>query len=166
MPKLTGIWGNSIVVPDNIVRRELPNWFHSINSDGILIEVSQSWATELGYNVAEMIGHRSTEFLSPESYDRAVNIELPQFKKVGYCKDVSYTFIRADGTECPVVMNAFSAAKNGKISQSFAFFHPAQAEIELNDMTLSLHMLLAELKGMPGNGGKAHAINVIAKILD
>ncbi|UIY28473.1 PAS domain-containing protein [Neorhizobium galegae] len=38
---------------------------HSINKEGRLISVSDAWLSKLGYAREEVIGRRSSEFLTP-----------------------------------------------------------------------------------------------------
>lgn len=165
MKKIRGIWGNSALLADVTIRRSIPNWFHSISPQGTLIEVSDTWAEALGYTAEEMLGTKSVDHLTPSSRARAEREYLPEFFRTGVLTDADYVFQRKDGTLLPVKMNAFSLAEKGRITQSYAFMHDNTEGAELSEMQIALHILLAELKTMPGNGGKARAIEVLAQLV-
>lgn len=78
--------------------RNTPVMMHSIDAEGNILEVSNHWLTKLGYERAEVIGKKSSEFLSEASRKRAIEEILPQFWKDGYCLDIAYEFIRKDGS--------------------------------------------------------------------
>ncbi|MEO1688278.1 MAG: PAS domain S-box protein, partial [Pseudomonadota bacterium] len=53
--------------PFDTVYADAPILMHSIDAEGRLINVSRYWAGLLGYTREEMIGRRSSEFLTEES---------------------------------------------------------------------------------------------------
>lgn len=86
--------------------RNTPTMMHSINEDGVIVETSEYWLEVMGYASEEVIGRKSTEFMTEASRDFAVNIVLPQFWKDGHCKDVPYQFMKKDGTVIDVKLSA------------------------------------------------------------
>jgi PAS domain S-box-containing protein len=68
--------------------KETPAMMHSIDRDGRLVSVSNTWLAKLGYTADEVIGRRSVEFLTPASAEYAKVIVLPAFFKNGETIDV------------------------------------------------------------------------------
>ena len=48
-----------------------PAMLHSIDEAGFLVSVSDAWLAKLGYSRDEVLGRRSSDFLTPESRERA-----------------------------------------------------------------------------------------------
>ena len=98
-----------------------PVMLHSIDNQGILIDVNDYWLTMMGYRRAEVIGRPTIDFLSVASRDYALNIALPHFKTTGMIKDVPYEFVTRDGKILDVLLSAFSERDvQGKIIRSLA----------------------------------------------
>ena len=62
--------------------------------------------SQLGYTREEVIGRKSTDFLTPESSARAQNSVLPDFFKRGYMEDVEYQMVTRTGEVLDVLMSA------------------------------------------------------------
>ncbi|ABC90790.1 putative sensory box/GGDEF family protein [Rhizobium etli CFN 42] len=86
--------------------RVTPAMLHSIDGQGRLISVSDAWLTKLGYTRDEVIGRRSSEFLTPESRLHAVTNVLPDFFRTGRCDDVQYQMVCKDGRIVDVQLSA------------------------------------------------------------
>jgi PAS domain S-box-containing protein len=98
-----------------------PVMMHSIDQDGHLISVSNLWLETLGYERAEVLGRRSTEFLTPRSRQYAQEVVLPAFFRTGHCKDIHYQFVRRDGGIVDVLLSAIAERDDtGKIVRSLA----------------------------------------------
>lgn len=83
-----------------------PAMLHSIDSQGRLVSVSDYWLEKMGYELDEVIGHKSTEFLTVESAQYAREVVLPEFMRTGECRQVSYQFVRKDGTIMEALLSA------------------------------------------------------------
>ena len=83
-----------------------PAMLHSIDREGRLISVSDAWLAKLGYERSEVIGRKSSEFLTPESRAHAVSNVLPAFFRTGRCDDVEYQMVCKDGRALDVVLSA------------------------------------------------------------
>jgi len=106
---------------------ETPAMLHSIDREGNLGRVSDRWLEVLGYNREEVIGRRSTDFLTAESRKYAQEIILPEFFEVGYCIDVPYQFLKKNGQIVDVLLSANSERdESGEIIRTLAY---------LNDVT-------------------------------
>ena len=83
-----------------------PAMLHSIDAEGRLISVSNAWLAKLGYARNEVIGRRSSEFLTPASREHAVKNVLPEFFRTGACENVQYQMVCKDGTVIDVLLSA------------------------------------------------------------
>ncbi len=85
---------------------ESPVMLHSIGTDGRMVSVSQFWLDKMGYRRDEVLGRKSTEFLTEESRRYATDVVLPQFFKEGAIKDIEYQFVAKNGEVFDVLMSA------------------------------------------------------------
>jgi PAS domain S-box-containing protein len=83
-----------------------PVMMHSIDAKGVLLTVSDLWLDTLGYTREEVVGRRSSEFLTEVSRRHAVEDVLPEFFRTGACRNVRYEFIKKNGEICDVLLNA------------------------------------------------------------
>ena len=83
-----------------------PAIMHSIDAQGRLLSVSDQWLRTFGYRREEVIGRRSTDFLTEASRNFAKEQVLPEFFSLGYCTDVPYEFVTAEGRVVQVLMSA------------------------------------------------------------
>ena len=77
--------------------RNTPVAMHSIDVNGNLIEVSNHWLSQLGYARDDVIGRKSTDFMTKESIELAKSV-LSDFWRDGHCDAVPYQFVRKDGS--------------------------------------------------------------------
>lgn len=100
---------------------DTPVMLHSIDRNGFLLEVSNHWLEVLGYRRDEVIGRRSTDFLTPESRSYAEEVVLPQFFRDGYCSNVHYRVLKKSGEVFDVLLFA-SAERDaeGNVVRSMA----------------------------------------------
>ncbi|MEW5848436.1 MAG: PAS domain S-box protein [Myxococcota bacterium] len=85
-----------------------PVMLHSIDHEGRLLAVSDQWLATLGYERAEVLGRRSTEFLTEQSRRHAQEVVLPRYWKTGWCKDVPYQFVKRNGEKVDVLLSAIA----------------------------------------------------------
>ncbi len=98
-----------------------PAMMHSINAEGKIISVSSYWLEKMGYSEEEVIGKRSTDFLTEESRKYAKEVVLPDFFKAGSCKNIPYQFVKKNGEVMDVLLSATSERDaEGKIARSLA----------------------------------------------
>ena len=101
---------------------DAPFMFHSIDKNGVIINVSKEWLKVLGYSRDEVIGRPSTDFLTKEAKIYAEKTILPKFYKTGQCKNVHYQFVKKDGSIADVLMSATAQMdEKGKFLNSLAF---------------------------------------------
>ena len=83
-----------------------PAMLHSIDMNGVLVSVSDTWLAKLGYSREEVIGRRSTEFLTAKSRDHATRNVLPSFFATGRCDEVEYEMVTRAGGVIEVLLSA------------------------------------------------------------
>ena len=91
-----------------------PAMMHSIDADGFIQTVTDAWLARFGYLEHEVIGKRSTAFLTPESQIYARNVVLPEFWRTGACDRVPYTFVCKDGSLVEIELSAVLDETLGK----------------------------------------------------
>ncbi len=83
-----------------------PAMMHSINEQGRLVFVSDTWLAKLGYARDEVLGRLSSDFLTPESRAYAAREVLPEFFRTGRCENVEYQMVCKDGHVIDVLLSA------------------------------------------------------------
>lgn len=83
-----------------------PALLQSIDTDGRLVFVSDAWLTRFGYTRPEVIGRRSTEFLTAESREYARKTVVPAFFLSGRCDNIAYEMICKSGEIVEVDLSA------------------------------------------------------------
>ena len=98
-----------------------PVMLHSIDPEGRIVSVSNYWLEKLGYSRDEVIGRKSTEFLTPASTKLAREEVLPEFYRTGVCRDVPYQFLARDGSVVEVLLSAIGERDaGGRVVRSLA----------------------------------------------
>lgn len=144
----------------------VPVMMHSIGVDGRLIAVSDAWCRHLGYTRAEVLGRRSTEFLTPASQALARAI-LPSFFASGRVEGVPYEMVTARGDTIDVLLSADAERDaNGALLRSVAVLvdvtehkrtaqRLARREADLADMARATsHDLQEPLRDVIGHLGR------------
>jgi rsbT co-antagonist protein RsbR len=83
-----------------------PIMMHSIDAQGRLIEVNEKWEEVLGYSRNEALGRRSIEFMTEESRQKAIDVNIPSMMKTGYVRDIHYQFIKKNQEMVDVLISA------------------------------------------------------------
>ncbi len=103
---------------------------HSIDEDGVVIDVNEYWLQKMGYDKSEVIGRKSVDFLTDQSKENAVNIFLPKFYDTGFVIDISYQFIKKNGEKLPVLLSAISEKDvHGNFSHSVAILKEVEEKV-------------------------------------
>lgn len=98
-----------------------PVMMHSIDRNGKLVSVSNYWLEFLGYERGEVIGRRSTDFLTASSSRYAQEEVLPMFMQTGVCKDIEYQFVKKNGEVLDTLLSAIAERDpSGQIVRSLA----------------------------------------------
>lgn len=99
-----------------------PVMMHSINQVGELVSVNDHWLRTLGYERDEVLGRRSTDFLTDVSRRYARDTVLPSFFKEGSVTDIEYQMVKKDGQVIDVLLSAVTDRSQQQASMvSLAF---------------------------------------------
>lgn len=83
-----------------------PCGYHSLNADGVIVEINETELKWLGYTREEVVGKLRAVDLLTEPSRRAFAEVFPRFKKSGLLQDMDLEFVRKDSTLLPVIANA------------------------------------------------------------
>lgn len=98
-----------------------PAMLHSIDTEGRLLSVSDFWVETLGYSREEVLGRPLTDLLTSESRQYAIQKVIPEFFSNGFCKDISYRFVKKNGQTIDVMLSAIADRDaSGRIQRSLA----------------------------------------------
>jgi len=98
-----------------------PVMLHSIDKEGKLLSVSDYWLKAMGYERNEVIGRRSTEFLTEKSKRYAQEKVLPEFMQKGICENIEYQFVKKNGEIIETLLSAVSEQdESGQVIRSLA----------------------------------------------
>lgn len=70
-----------------LLLNKMPAMMHSIDQDGLLVNVSDLWLEKMGYSRTEVIGRPSVDFLTKASRAYAQSKALPQLSRSGLADD-------------------------------------------------------------------------------
>ncbi len=121
-----------------------PIMLHSIDPLGRILTVSDHWLEKMGYRREEVIGRKSTEFLTEASKTKAVEVVLPAFMENGECHAIEYDFVTKSGSTFPVLLSATSEKdRDGKVQRSLAV---SVDVTKLHETEQSLRTYMSELE--------------------
>ncbi|MEM9165134.1 MAG: ATP-binding protein, partial [Cyanobacteria bacterium P01_F01_bin.4] len=100
---------------------QTPVMMHSIDRQGRLVSVSDYWLEKMGYTRAEVLYHKSTDFLTEASRQYALKVVLPEYFRTGYCREVPYQFVTKTGKIIDVLLSATAERDaSGEVMRSLA----------------------------------------------
>jgi PAS domain S-box-containing protein len=83
-----------------------PCGYHSLDMEGKIIEINNTWLQWLHYNRDEVIDKMNFEqLLTPESAEK-FKVNFSFFKNEGYVRDEEFTALRKDGSTFDILVNA------------------------------------------------------------
>ncbi len=83
-----------------------PCGYHSLDRDGIFVQINQTELSWLGYTREEVVGKKKiTELLSSDSQNKFYEY-FPKLLETGRTRDLEVDMVRKDGTVLPVLLNA------------------------------------------------------------
>lgn len=104
-----------------------PAMLHSIDAQGRILFVSDTWLAKLGYTRKEVVGRASVEFLTTASRDYARTVVIPEFMQRGLCNNIPYQMVCKDGRTIDVLLSA--------VLQRDAQGQPAHSLAVIQDVT-------------------------------
>ena len=106
-----------------ILYENAPLAYQSLNKDGYLIEVNESWLKKLGYKHEEVIGHWFGDFLAPE-YVEHFKEKFPEFMATGKISCVNFEMLLSNGKRITVSFEGkVSYDEQGNFKQTHCIFH-------------------------------------------
>jgi len=104
-----------------IIYNQTPVMMHSIDSEGKLVGVNDYWLEKMEYAREEVLGKQSIDFLTTESFKKAVQEVLPQFYSEGKVTNVEYKFVTKSGKILDTFLSAIAEYDSqGRITKSMA----------------------------------------------
>ncbi len=103
------------------IYHKTPVMLHSIDTEGRIIRVSDHWVEVMGYNREEVIGEQLIKFFTPESQQYAIKVVFPEFFSTGFCKDISYTYVKKNTETMDILLSCYGVRDDsGNIIRSLA----------------------------------------------
>lgn len=125
-----------------------PALMHSIDPQGRVVSVSELWLQTLGYEEHEVLGHHTTEFMTPETARFARDVVIPQAKRNGRCDNIEYQMRTRDGRVLDVLLSAiWLYDKDGQPLHSLAVLQDVTEKKRLQ--ALSYYAAHDPLTGLP-----------------
>lgn len=153
-------------LPIDVLMRDAPIMMHSIDHEGVLLNVSTMWANRLGYEPPDMIGKQSIDFLTPDSRREALEKYIPQFWETGRMVNVRYRFLTVSNEVVPVIMSA-QAIEDAQMPRSIAVIFDNGYSKLIYDMKDSLDKAVSNLEDVSdavGEDDKKKLEDVIAEL--
>jgi PAS domain S-box-containing protein len=86
-----------------------PCGYHSVDADGLIVRMNDTWLAWLGYTREEVVGRmRHAELMTPASARRFWDEAFPRFRDQGSLQGAEFEYRRKDGSSFPGVLNATS----------------------------------------------------------
>lgn len=104
-----------------------PTMLHSVDANNRIVEVSERWLENLGYEREEVIGRKTAEFLTEDARQVSESIDLPKFLETRWVRDVHRRFLTKGGGVRDVLVSS--------VAETDEKGHFLQAITALNDVT-------------------------------
>lgn len=88
--------------------RATPAMLHTVDSDGLIVTVTDHWLTKLGFTREEVVGRPITDFFSARDRKIYVDGRLKDLIKEGEFSNLERQMLAKDGTVLDLVMSAVS----------------------------------------------------------
>ncbi|MBI5049296.1 MAG: PAS domain S-box protein [Nitrospirae bacterium] len=96
-----------------------PDGYHSIDTNGIFLDVNDTWLKMLGYERDEVVGKMKIIEILADDALKAFEKFFPVLKEKGYVENLEYDFRRKDGSLLPVLINVTAVYdKDGRFLRS------------------------------------------------
>ncbi|MGB3298390.1 MAG: EAL domain-containing protein, partial [Phormidesmis sp.] len=83
-----------------------PIMLHSVDAQGCIVDVSDYWLEKLGYNRPEVIGRKSTDFLTPKSQQDDKEAVLPKHFLTSNHRNAPHQIVTKTGKTMDVLLSA------------------------------------------------------------
>lgn len=90
----------------DLIFESAPVMMHSIDKSGRIVAINREWLKRLGYERNEVLGKKSTDFLTDTSRARATTDTLPLFWQTGSARSIGYQFLSKAGVNVNLLLDA------------------------------------------------------------
>lgn len=104
-----------------------PAMMYSIDREGHVVNVNRTWLETLGYTEEEVLGHDSSDFMTPQSRHLILTKVRSDFLNGGVCHDIPFQFVHKSGRVLDVLLSGITEKSSGGM--------PEQALVVLRDIT-------------------------------
>jgi PAS domain S-box-containing protein len=87
-----------------ILFENAPLGYQSLDANGDLIELNETWCNLLGYTKEEVLGKNFSDFIHPD-FKEIFKENFPKFKRIGYILGIEFEMIKKDGSEIIVAFD-------------------------------------------------------------
>jgi two-component system cell cycle sensor histidine kinase/response regulator CckA len=130
---------------------KLPVGYHSLDSDGNLLAVNDSWCETFGYSRAEVLGSNFSRFLVPEEKEAFLG-KFAAFKSAGEVSDVNWRIMRKDGTARHLVFKGrIGHNADGTFKQTHCVFEDITERKAASDAMETQRRLLSDVINNSGS---------------
>lgn len=146
-----------------------PVAYQSLDENGNIISVNETWLSCLGYSRNEVIGHNFCDFLTVEDQENFQH-NFPRFKAVGEILGIEFLMQKKDGTSILVSFRGKTGRdEEGEFRQTHCVFHDITASREAEKEQQAMRNQLRHAKQMESigtlAGGVAHEFNNLLAIM-
>ena len=107
-----------------------PLAYHSLNKDGLILDINPTWLKLLGYKKSEVINKYIGNFLTVESHEKFKFI-FPIFKEKGFISNEQFTMIKKNKTKIQVLYEGcIGLTPDGKFKQTYCTFKDVTEEVK------------------------------------
>jgi PAS domain S-box-containing protein len=101
-----------------ILFENAPLGYQSLDANGDLIELNETWCKLLGYTKEEVLGKNFSDFIHPD-FKEIFKENFPKFKSLGYILGIEFEMIKKDGSEIIVSFDGkIGHKKDGSFKQT------------------------------------------------
>ena len=132
--------------------RKSPAMATSIGEDGAYLDVNDAFLARLGYERAEMVGHKPGEFVTPESARRIDEEFLPVLRRTGKLENKPIGFVSSTGEVVECMTNSIvEYDPEGAFLRTIALYHEygdqARANFKYRELYRSTPAMLHTVDG-------------------
>ena len=98
---------NLVATCAGIIFQHAPVMLIAMNEEGAIVKVNEKWLASMGYEAKEVLGRKSTEFMTEESGAQAMTDAHPLFWQVGKAHSIGCEMVRKDGRVFDVLLDAY-----------------------------------------------------------
>ncbi len=114
----------------------IPLSYHSLDEDGCIVEINQTWLDTLGYVREEVIGQPFNKFLHPACQDHFKD-NFSRFKTIGEILGVAFEMVRKDGSTLQVSLDGkIGTGDGGCFQQTHCVFQKITEQKKLEKTLL------------------------------